>query len=47
MTEVSGESSRVERGVYRKSSRNPPKGHLTSDIVQATAQDCDPGEKEK
>lgn len=37
--EVSGESG---ESTHRKSFRNPPEGHLASDIVQEAAQDCDP-----
>lgn len=43
MTEVSSESTRVERTTQKKSHRNPCKGHLSSDIVQVAAPD--PGEK--
>lgn len=45
VTEVSAESTSVERTTPKKSPRNPRKGHLASDVVQVAAQDCDPGEK--
>lgn len=44
LEKLSGKRARVDRATHKQSSRNSPKDHLTTDLVQVAAQDCDPGE---